>query len=83
MVRVLVDRDVYTAVPMAEVQKAAKRVEAELLHDPPTGAKKKWEHIVAWDGTRIALVCEWKQRDDLVLITRARRLKGRKKPRGV
>lgn len=79
----MVDPDIYSKVPVAEVQKAAKMVEAELRYDPPTGAKPNWEHVVGWDGTRIALVCEWKQRDDLVLITRARRLKGKKKLRGV
>ncbi len=79
----MVDPDIYSKVPLAEVQKAAKKVEAELLHNPPTGAKKTLQRIVTWDGTRVELICEWKPQEDLVLITRARRLRGKKKPRGV
>ncbi len=81
MVRVLVSPDIVTEVPLTEVNRAAKMLEDQMRYDPPRGAKRNWEHVLEWNGTRVALICKWKPRDDLVLITRARRLKGRQKLR--
>ena len=75
MVRVLVSPEVVTKLPQVIVLQAAARLDKE-LRDNPRRAKKKTQEIVKWDGTRIALICEWKEKEDLVLITRARQLKG-------
>ena len=75
MVRVLVSAEVVTKLPQVIVLQAAARLEKS-LRDNPRRARKKSQEIVEWNGTRIALICEWKVEEGLILITRARQLKG-------
>jgi len=79
MVKVLVDREhITTKLPPTLVVQAASKLQKQ-FDDDPKRARKKCEHIVEWDGTRIALVCEYKQQENIAYITRARQLSGKKR----
>jgi hypothetical protein len=79
MAKVVVDPEhITTKLPPTLVVQAAYKLQRQ-FDDDPQRARKKCEHIVEWDGTRIALVCEYKQQEDIAYITRARQLSGKKK----
>jgi len=78
MVRVLVDPEIYSKLPSHLIAQAASLLDKQFRDDPPKGAKRKCERIVEWDGIRIALICEYKENEDVVTITRARQLQKKK-----